>query len=100
MYSPSSSLGSTSSRSSSSEIVIPDHWRPEIEQCIFEKNISDSARNEIVRILVSQLFCKFSKPTTSQCADVARKFILKYPFAKDDLGNGYVSLMVTDFDVN
>lgn len=90
-YSPPSSLGSTPSRSSSSEIVIPDHWRPEIEQCISEKNISDSARNEIVRILVSILFFKFSKPTTSQCADVARKFILKYPFAKDDLGNGYQS---------
>lgn len=84
-------MGSTPSRSSSSEIVIPDHWRPEIEQCISEKNISDSARNEIVRILVSILFFKFSKPTTSQCADVARKFILKYPFAKDDLGNGYQS---------
>ena len=35
----------------------------------------------------------FNKPTTSLCDEMARKLILKYPFVKDDLGNGYVSFL-------
>ena len=52
---------------------------------------SPSTQNQIVRILVSQLFCHSTKPTRLHCEDLERKFILKYPFAKDNLGNGYVS---------
>ena len=52
---------------------------------------SPSARNQIMRILVSHLFCHSTKPTRLHCEDLERKFILRYPFAKDDLGNGYVS---------
>ena len=53
--------------------------------------MTDSARNEIVRSLVNQLSTRASKPTRSQCEKFARKLILKYPFVKDDMGNGYVS---------
>ena len=93
---PPSSVGSISCASSSTphrstNSEIPDHWCPEIEHSINEKQFSSSSRNEIVRVLVSQLFCKTTKPTRLQCEELARKFILKYPFAKDDLGNGYVS---------
>lgn len=73
------------------EVEVPDHWRPEIEDCIKMKRLTDSCRKEIVRILVSQLFCKSTKPTRAECEGLARKFILKYPFTKDDMGNGYVS---------
>lgn len=48
---------------------------------------------EIVRTLVNLLFARFAKPTRDQCEDFARKLIMKYPFVKDDLGNGYVSKM-------
>ena len=48
-------------------------------------------RAEIVRVLVTSLFSRFTKPTRAQSAALARKLILKYPFMKDDLGNGYVS---------
>ena len=91
---PSSILSDSTNLSScsrSDEINIPDHWRPEIEQCIKDKCFSASARKEIVRSLVSQLYSRSRKPTRHQCEDLARKFILKFPFAKDDLGNGYVS---------
>lgn len=47
----------------------------------------------MIRALVHQLFAKSRKPTRSQCEDLARKLILKYPFVKDDLGNGYVSCL-------
>lgn len=72
-------------------IVIPDHWRPEVESCIAAKYLSDNARAEIKRTLVSQLFAKSSRPNRSDCDQIARKLILKYPFMKDNLGNGYVS---------
>ena len=81
-----------SSVSGDDEIKIPDLWRPEVRQAIKEHSMTISARNDIVRTLVSHLFSKVEKPTRSHCEDLARKFILKYPFFKDDLGNGYVSL--------
>ena len=76
---------------SASACVIPEHWRPEVEQCLKSECLTASARNEIVRTLVSILFSKSSRPSRSDCEAVARKLILKYPFAKDDLGCGYVS---------
>ncbi len=73
------------------ELEIPDSWRPEVDQCIDEKCMSDSARQEIIRNLVNLLFTRSKKPTRYECEHFARKLIMKYPFMKDDLGNGYVS---------
>lgn len=89
-----SSLNMLSTPPSGSEIRIPDHWRPEVEQCITQQCLTGSARNEMVRALVNQLFAKSRKPTRYQCEDLARDLILKYPFVKDDLGNGYVSCKI------
>ena len=44
---------SQASSSGKGELKIPDHWRPEIEQCIAEQKLTQSARNEIVRTLAS-----------------------------------------------
>lgn len=76
---------------SSDEIVIPNHWRPEVEECLKNKSLTTHARNEIVRTLASQLFCRYSRPNRAECEKLARKLILKYPFMKDNLGCGYVS---------
>ena len=73
------------------EIIIPSHWRPEVEVCLNEKSITDSARNMIIRSLVNLLFSKDAKPSRANCENVARRLILKNPFLKDDMGNGYVS---------
>ena len=83
--------GASDSSSLSSALQIPDHWRPEVEQCINEKMLTESARHDIVRTLVNQLFTRASKPDRFQCEAHARRLILKYPFFKDDMGNGYVS---------
>ena len=90
--SPTSSSSLFTMTSASLNDEIPDHWLPEVEQCIEDKQLTDSARNEMVRSLVNVLFSRFSKPTRSKCEDLTRKLILKYPFVKDDLGNGYVSV--------
>lgn len=76
------------------EIQIPNHWRPEVDECLAEKSLSDSARHEIVRTLVNLLFARTTKPTRHDCEHLARKLIMKHPFLKDDLGNGYVSPLI------
>ncbi len=87
-------MNTSTTPKSQDKVLIPEHWRPEVECCIREKHLNDSSRNEIVRVLVSQLFSVTTKPTRAQCEDLGRKFIMKYPFSKDDLGNGYVSCVL------
>lgn len=70
---------------------VPDHWMPEVEECIRSHCLTDSARSEIIRVLVTQLFAHSRKPSRVDCEQQARKLILKYPFMKDDMGIGYVS---------
>ena len=97
--SPSSPLsraeGSVSSMSSafsrSDKIPIPDYWRQETQDCLDEGVLDDESRGDITRTLVTLLVAKYGpKPGRSRCEELARLLILKYPFAKDDLGNGYV----------
>ena len=55
---------------------------------------SRDSKNDIVRTLVSMMMSKVgAKPTRGQCEQVARDLILKYPFMKDDIGDGYVSIV-------
>ena len=54
--------------------------------------LTTATRSDIVRTLVTLLTSKYgSKPTQQQIEDLARKLILKFPWMKDDIGNGYVS---------
>ena len=92
--------GTSTPTSRRGDIIIPEHWRPEVESCLREESLTDSARNQIVRSLVNQLFARASKPTRLQCEQLARKLILKYPFVKDDMGNGYVSITIILFPVS
>ena len=84
---------SASLRSSSSDsIEIPSHWRPETKACINRRQLTNESRLDIIRTLVTLTISKFGpEPTKHQLEEVARKLVLKYPFMKDDLGNGYVS---------
>lgn len=95
-----SSVGSSPSTSTNSvscdSLEIPSHWRPEVEECIKERYLSDTARLEIVRVLVTQLFARSTKPSRPDCERYGRKLILKYPFMRDDRGNGYVSILFSN----
>jgi hypothetical protein len=54
---------------------------------------SRNVRNDIARTLTTLLVAKVgNNPSTQQIEQVSRSLILKYPFMKDDLGNGYVSI--------
>ncbi|XP_065893301.1 uncharacterized protein [Dysidea avara] len=75
-----------------SPVKIPTHWRPDTLKCIKQKSLSCDSRNDIVRTLVSIMMSKVgAKPTRGQCEQAARDLILKYPFMKDDIGDGYLS---------
>ena len=85
-----SSASSTPSRSD--KVEIPEHWREETQDCI-EGVMDDSSRSDIVRTLVTLLVARHGpRPGRYRCEEVARRLILKYPFMKDDLGSGYVSV--------
>lgn len=95
-----SSLDDAGSSSSNAQALlrdpeeIPTRWFPEVDDCILQCSLSDSARCEIVRVLVNQLFARMREPKRVNCEHHARKLILKYPFMKDDMGNGYVSSLL------
>ena len=60
--------------------------------CYNRRQLTNESRLDIIRTLVSLTISKFGpEPTKHQLEEVARKLVLKYPFMKDDLGNGYVS---------
>ncbi|XP_065902672.1 uncharacterized protein [Dysidea avara] len=82
----------TSGSLSASSFEIPSHWRPETDACIKRKELTRESRNDIVRTLVTLTISKVgSKPSRSNCEQVARLLILKYPYMKDDIGDGYTS---------
>ena len=90
------SVSSISSFSRSDKIPIPDYWRQETQDCLDEGVLDDESRGDITRTLVTLLVAKYGpKPGRSRCEELARQLILKYPFAKDDLGNGYVRYIDT-----
>ena len=61
-----------------------------MSECLESKKITDTARNEIVKTLVNLLLINFLN-LREDCVYLARQLILKYPFLRDSLGNGYVS---------
>jgi hypothetical protein len=62
------------------------------QACIDAKVLSPESRSDISRTLVTLVTAKYGPdPAKTKFDDVARILILKYPFMKDDMGNGYVS---------
>ena len=103
--SPSQSFDSVSISSASGlskEFKIPDSWTPSIMQCINQENEEErkrslvpSIRNEIVRILATNMFCHDPQPHKDCCTRVAKMLVKKYKFLKDvgDHVSGYVSFL-------
>ena len=57
--------------------------------------MDDKSRRDITRTLVTLLTTKYGpRPGKNHCQQAARQLILKYPFMKDDLGSGYVSIYI------
>ena len=83
--------------------TIPSSWPPAIMQCIKMESEDErrralvpSIRNEIVRVLASNMFCHNPNPNKEFCLKVAKMLVKKYKFMKDIGDNvfGYVSILI------
>ena len=99
-YDDASSVASSSSTVSKQKFSIPDSWPPSIMACIQQpteeerrRALTPLIRNEIVRVVTTQMFCYDPKPRKDFCTLVAKKLVAKYPFMKDtgERVSGYVS---------
>ena len=73
---------------------IPSKWRPSIMDAIEDKQLTPDVRNEVVRDLVTHMYGFMLKPNSSFCQYCAQRLILKYPFMRDSVGTGYVSVTI------
>lgn len=86
-----SSVSTTPSRLD--KVYIPDFRKDDTQHCIDEGVLNNASPSDIVRTLVTLLVSKYgSRPGRVQLEEVGRVLILKYPFMKDEIGNGYVSV--------
>ena len=93
---------STISTTPSRVVQLPEFWRQETQEALDEGILYESVRGDITRTLVTLLTARYGpKPSRTHYEYLARQLILKYPFAKDDLGSGYVSILhvVIVFDI-
>ena len=67
-----------------------------MEECFKQQCLTPNARDEITCTLVNVLFSRVPKPSCVDCDAMARILTLKHPCAKDDLGCGYVSVIMCD----
>ena len=90
-----SSFSSVTTPIRSEKMKIPDFWREETQDCIENGIMDDKSRSDITRTLITLLTTKYGpRPGKNHCQQAARQLILKYPFMKDDLGSGYVSIYI------
>lgn len=66
-------------------------FRPETEQHLAEEVLVDADKKYIVQTLATILMTQVQRPALKQCGTVAKKLITKFPFLKDDEGDGEVS---------
>ena len=93
-------LSISSATALSKEFKIPDSWPPSIMQCISQeseeerkRSLVPSIRNEIVRVLATNMFCHDPNPRKEFCTKVAKMLVKRHTFLKDigDRVSGYVS---------
>jgi hypothetical protein len=97
-------LSLSSASALSKEFKIPDSWPPSIMRCIQQEDedeqkrlVLPSTRNEVVRILATNMFCHDPNPRKDFCTKVAKMLVKKYKFLRDvgDNVSGYcVTLMM------
>lgn len=59
-------------------------------------------RNEVVRVLATQIFCYTMKPNEVFCTEVAKMLVKTYPFMRDkgERVSGYVSICIHGKNAN
>lgn len=71
---------------------IPEKFSRATMKVLSEEVITDKARIEIVSAIALQAYQHTTYPTSEEYTTMCRKLIERYPFLKDKIGNGIVSL--------
>ena len=83
------------------DFTIPSCWPPRIMDCMKlatdrdrKRALTPSVRNEIVRVLASNMFCHNPNPNKDFCSKVVKMLVKKYKFLCDvgDNVSGFVSI--------
>ncbi len=69
-------------------------FRQKTETNLESKLLTDTDRRYIVQTLATMLMTYVQRPSLHQCGIVAQALVGKYPFIKDDEGDGEVSNIV------
>ena len=72
--------------------ALPKCFSASVMQSLDNKKMMPNTRSAFVRELVVHMTSFGIRPTRNFCSTVARRIILKYPFLRDAVGNGYVSM--------
>lgn len=96
------SVASSASALNSPKFSLPKFWPPSIQACIDLSSDEERSRamgplirNEVVRVLATQMFCYTMKPNKVFCTEVSKMLVKKYPFMRDkgEKVSGYVSII-------
>ena len=71
---------------------LPKCFSSAVIESLEKKSMEPNVRSAFTRELIVHMTSYGVRPSTNFCSAVARKIILKYPFLRDALGSGYVSV--------
>lgn len=90
---PSASSISTSSSSSwLGSFQIPEKYSKVTMERLREEVMTDKLRQEIISAIAIQIYQHTMYPSSEEYTTVCRKLIERYPYLKDKVGNGIVSI--------
>ena len=71
---------------------LPKCFSAGVMESLEKKDMKPNVRSAFVRELIVHMTSYGVKPPKNFCSTVARKIVLKYPFLRDAVGSGYVSI--------
>lgn len=71
---------------------LPKCFSAVVMESLEKKDMKPKVRSAFVRELIVHMTSYGVKPSKNFCSSVARKIVLKYPFLRDAVGSGYVSI--------
>ena len=75
--------------------TLPKAFSSTVMGALQKKEMEAKIRSAFVRELLVHMTSYGSRPSLNFCSLVARRIVLKYPFLRDSIGNGYVSYIMS-----
>lgn len=71
---------------------LPKCFSSTVMESLEKKSMEPKVRSAFTRELIVHMTSYGIRPSSNFCSAVARRIILKYPFLRDSVGSGYVSI--------